>query len=125
MNQRRELLKLKKYLLTAGLITGTTLLSSCGNNDTNSTIIIQDNDNYILYDYNRYYINTDGSGYITIYENNGEKVLLSTSKIVISYNTDEFGNSHDKALKYLNTINKDNKYNVYDYDENIQLRRNK
>lgn len=122
---KRELLKLKKYLLTAGLITSTTLLSSCGNNDTYGTygtIIIQDNDNYIVYDYNRQYV---GEGSIIIHESNGERVLLSTSKIVISYCTDEFGNSHDKALKYLNTINKDNKYNIYDYDKDIQLRKNK
>ncbi len=132
---KSQLLKMRKLIVMSGLIAGAPLLSGCDNKEeikeTNlssedkrnkCTAIVLDNDSYIIYDYES--SNSFNTGWCIMTLNNKESVQVAVANIVVRFENDEYGKAHDKALEYLSVVNKDNKYPVIDYDDEIQPKYN-
>lgn len=126
---------MKKLIVMSGLIAGTTLLSGCSNKEEqkeanlnsedkgdNRTLIVLDNESYIIYDCKS--MLSHSTGWCTIELNNQEVMNLAIANVVVEFGSDEYGKAHDKALEYLSVVNKDNKYPVIDYDDEIQPKYN-
>ena len=119
---KKNLLKLKNYLILASMIGGITLLPGCSGqkpdeqnnkptvnienettveNDSNlnnesTVLLVLDNGNYIIYDCDNC-TNANTQYFINI---NDETFPIPNSKVVRLFYTDKYGNAHDKAKQY-------------------------
>lgn len=146
---KKDLIKLKNYLILASMIGGITLLPGCAGqkpdeqnnkqtantentldletnnyldeNNESTVLLVLDNGNYIIYDCDD--CGEDSTKYtINI---NGEIISIPNSNVVRSFYTDEYGNAHKKAKQYVYKmlhIDSDGlgSNKIIDYDDQVQ-----
>ena len=129
-NDKKNLLKLKNYLILASMIGGVTILPGCAGQDANkqnneqtvnlentlelqledvsntndesTVLLVLDNGNYVIYDCD--YCRKDDQQTVYTVDINGENFALPSSKVVRPFHTDEYGKAHDKAVHYAETL---------------------
>ncbi len=121
---KKDLIKLKNYLILASMIGGITLLPGCAGqkpdeqnnkqtaktentldletnnysdeNNESTVLLVLDNGNYIIYDCD----NCENKANQYNIDINGETFPIPKSNVVRPFYTDEYGNAHDKAKQY-------------------------